>query len=305
MTENTECGLKIMLGFDCDRPRGDFIQTKEGMEMAKRKIQSLKKISSTLEELKIPRTFFVCGKFLQSMNSVFGKEEMKKAFGIKSPLVEIGDHSYSHNIVKKIKTRPDKIPITPEEVIEEFQKNTGVFKEIFDLKIPNRAYRTPLGHHNGLQGEDELLRRLKKIGVNYVSSDLRDENDELNPPLENKDGTPRQPYFYKNGLLEIPSIGWQDTVFSKTSKTPTFGKIPDTYEEIIDYYKELFDKAVKIAKKNKKVYFLGLVLHPYDNSFYNADNKFFYDIFEIVKDMNADFLKYEDTASIFLNRKIS
>jgi len=296
---NKKNNLKIMVGFDCDRPRGNFILTEEGMKIAKRKRQSLKKISETLEELKIPRTFFVCGEFLQSMSNVFGNEEMKKIFDIKSSLVEIGDHSFSHNVVKKIKTRPDKIPISPQKVFEEFQKNTKIFKEIFDLEIPNRSFRTPLGHYNGLQGEEDLLDKLKEIGVKYVSSDLRDENDGLNPKLENKNGIMREPYFYHNGLLEIPSSGWQDTVFSKTSKTPILEKIPENYKEIIEYYKQLFHKANKIANKNKKIYFLGLVLHPYDNSFYNENDKFFHDIFKIVKNMNAEFLKYEDVISIF------
>ena len=132
-----------------------------------------------------------------------------------------------------------------------------------------------------------------------MSSDLRDEKDGLNPKLENKNGIMREPYFYHNGLLEIPSSGWQDTVFSKTSKTPILEKIPENYKEIIEYYKQLFHKANEIANKNKKIYFLGLVLHPYDNSFYNENDKFFHDIFKIVKNMNAEFLKYEDVISIF------
>lgn len=302
MIERNDYGLKIMLGFDCDRPRGDFIKTEEGMRMAQRKIKSLQEISKTLQELEIPRTFFVCGQFLESMSSLFGKGEIKKVFGIDSSLVEIGDHSYSHSVVKKIKTRPDKIPITPEEVVEEFKKNTKIFKEIFDLNITKRAFRTPLGHSNGLEGENKILNKLRDLGVKYVSSDLRDENDGLKPPLENKDKTPRQPYFYENGLLEIPSMGWQDTVFSKTSKTPTQEKIPESYEEIIEYYDRLFREANEIAQKNNIVYFLGLVLHPYDNSFYNKDNKFFCDIYNIVKGLKADFCKYEDVASSF-NRK--
>lgn len=299
MNENNDCGLKIMLGFDCDRPRGDFIKTEKGMSMAQRKIKSLQEISKTLQELEIPRTFFVCGQFLESMSALFGTGRMKKVFDIDSSLVEIGDHSYSHSVVKKIKTRLDKIPITPEEVIKEFKKNTKIFEEVFGLNITKRSFRTPLGHSNGLEGENEILNALHKLGVKYVSSDLRDENDGLNPPLENKDKTPRQPYFYENGLLEIPSMGWQDTVFSKTSKTPTQEKIPESYEDIIEYYHTLFHDAKEIGKKNKIVYFLGLVLHPFDNSFYNKDNKFFYDIYNIAKGLKADFCKYEDVVSSF------
>ena len=288
-----------MLGFDCDRPRGKFIKTEEGTNMAKIKLNSLKCISETLEELNIPRTFFVCGQFLESMATVFGNAKMKEVFCVNSPYVEIGDHSYSHNVVKKILTRPDKIPISPEDLENEFNKNTEIFKDIFGLSIPNRSYRTPLGHAGGIKDNEKLQKKLKEIGVKYVSSDLRDSNDGLNPSLLNKDNTPRQPYFYKNGLLEIPSAGWQDTVFSKTSKTPTNVKTPETYEEIINYYDELFQKASNITKEKNQDYFLGLVLHPYDNSFYNQNNRFFYDLNNIATKINAEFCKYEDVVLNF------
>ena len=61
---------------------------------------------------------------------------------------------------------------------------------------------------------------LHRLNIPYVSSDLRDENNSLHPKLVTNEGVLRQPYRYKNGLLEIPSVGWQDTVFSGTSATP-------------------------------------------------------------------------------------
>ena len=49
----------LLLGFDCDRPRDAFIYSKEGSEMAERKLNSITQISNVLNELKLPRTFFV------------------------------------------------------------------------------------------------------------------------------------------------------------------------------------------------------------------------------------------------------
>ena len=37
---NTEPNVRIMLGFDCDRPRGSLITSQKGSEMAERKINS-------------------------------------------------------------------------------------------------------------------------------------------------------------------------------------------------------------------------------------------------------------------------
>ena len=188
LKNSKKSNLKIMLGFDCDRPRGKFIKTEEGAYMAKSKFNSLHCISETLEELEIPRTFFICGQFLESMAMMFGKEEMKKSFCINSPYVEIGDHSYSHSTVKKILTRPDKIPISPEEVENEFKKNTDIFKNIFGLNIPNRSYRTPLGHADGLKDNEKLQDQYytcKKIGIEMVIAEAQDKLMDSINTLEN------------------------------------------------------------------------------------------------------------------------
>ena len=120
-----------MIGFDCDRPRGSFISSNKGQEMASQKILSLEKINKILEKEEISRTYFICGNFIESMINNFGSKRIKNAFNSKSKLVEIGDHSYSHKIVKKIKTRPDKLPANFKEIKEEFQINTDLFQKHF------------------------------------------------------------------------------------------------------------------------------------------------------------------------------
>ena len=303
-----EPNVVVMLGFDCDRPRDAFIISKEGSEMAERKIKSIQQISDTLNQLKISRTFFICGHFLQSMNYKYGSEKLKQAFNIKNKLVEIADHSYSHNVLKSIVTRPDKIPMTPEKVFEEFQLNTTIFNEIFGISIPSRGFRTPLGHYQGLTGETSLLNKMKEVGVKYISSDLRGVNDSINAPLIHPDGTPRQPYSYENGILEIPSMGWQDVIFSPyVSHVAKFEIVPEgvpySYEKIIEYYKQTISEAKKIANDSGKPYFLGLCQHPYDTSFYSNGGKFFVDLKNIVEDVNGFFFSYDDVDNYFKNQK--
>ena len=70
----------LLLGFDCDRPRDAFIYSKEGSEMAERKLNSITQISNVLNELKLPRTFFVCGHFLKSMNYKYNSKKLKQSF---------------------------------------------------------------------------------------------------------------------------------------------------------------------------------------------------------------------------------
>ena len=270
--------------------------------MANRKFESMQKISNELQDLEIPRTFFICGQFLESMAKKFGDKSIQNAIMSDSMLVEIGDHTYSHNILKPIATRSDKTPSSLSQIKDEYDINTKLFQEILNLKITCRGFRTPLGHYNGLTGEEELLDLLKDLKIKYVSSDLRDEKESLNPPLKNINGTPRQPYRYHNGLLEIPTMGWQDTVFSGTTRTALFEKVPGSYNEIISYYKKLFNDAKNIVEENNMSYFLGLTMHPYDNSFYNQDRHLFKEIFNIIEKLEGRFSTYEMVYNNFLDK---
>ncbi len=296
--EHSEPNVRVMLGFDCDRPRNSLIVSQKGNEMAERKIKSIKLISKELEKLKIPRTFFICGHFLESMDYKYGSKLLQDSFDVKSNFVEIADHSYSHNVVKKIESRPDKIPLSPSQLKEEYQKNTSIFEEILKIEIPKRGFRTPLGHYCGLNGENSLLDKIVNAEITYISSDLRGPGDSLYADLKYPDGQLRQPYRYENGLLEIPSIGWQDTIFSQPEYISKFHKIPEdtpsSYEEIMEYYRELIKKAYEISLEQNRDYFLGLCLHPYDTSFYNKDEKFFSDLNSILKETDSTFCKYND-----------
>ena len=83
---------------------------------------------------------------------------------------------------------------------------------------------------------------------------------------------------YENGLLEIPSIGWQDTAFSQNSSTDLYEIPPTTYSDIIEYYQNLFLEAKQLSEKLNRDIFLGLVMHPYDVSFYDLNNSLFLDL---------------------------
>ena len=291
--------VRVMIGFDCDRPRGSFISSDRGQKMANQKILSLETINKVLEKEQISRTYFICGNFFESMINNFGPERVKKVFNSKSKLVEIGDHSYSHKIVKRIKTRPDKLPANFKEVKEEFQTNTNLFQKHFSKDFVSRGYRTPLGHKDGLKGEFKLLDTFKNLNVKYISSDLRDRNDSLHPKLIEENGNIRQPYRYENGLLEIPAIGWQDTAFSGTSSTKLFEKPPTNFLEILTYYSDLFVKANQLSQKLERDIFLGLVMHPYDVSFYDKDNSFFPKLKRKLEAVGGSFHKYNEVSNHF------
>ena len=302
INKKSKPSVRAMIGFDCDRPRGSFISSEKGSKMAERKINSIERINTILEKLSIPRTYFLCGQFAESMANKYGADRIQKAFNPVSKLVELCDHSYSHKIMKKIETRHDKIPITHSLVKEEFEINTELFQSIFPaVNIEKRGFRTPLGHKDGLKGEFKLLDTLKRLEIKYVSSDLRDVNNSLHPKLITEDGKIRQPYRYENGLLEIPAIGWQDTAFSGTSSTKLFESPPKTFAEIIEYYGQLFNEGKKLSEKIGRDIFVGLVLHPYDVSFYDKENLFFEKLKEQLEKSGGTFHTYGEVSAHYHN----
>ena len=289
----TQPGVRVMIGLDCDQPRGIFVASREGSERAWEMLRCLNRLSGLLETMMVPRAFFVGGLFLESMEYVYGTDSLRRALQVDSSLVEIADHGYSHSVLRQVESRPDKLPISSRQAIREYEGNTRLFARILGQDLQGRGYRAPLGHCRGLRGQYDLLDRFRRAGIKYVSSDLRGLGDSLLSPLRWADWMPRQPYRYENGLLEIPSHGWQDTAFFGRSRTPT-GDVPGTYQKIIAYYRFLLRSAQQIATEYDRDYFVGLALHPHMIALYDADGCFFPDLYDMVTGMNGSFCKYED-----------
>ena len=292
-----------MIGLDCDRPRGAFINTPQGQEMALRKIVSLEKINEILNHLCIPRTYFICGQFLESMVDIWGINVIREAFSPNSELTEIADHTYSHSILKPIPTRPDKQVISPEQAVDEYRKNTSLFSTVFGFNNAERGLRAPLGYYQGLKGEEKIIELYLKEGVKYISSDLRNELNSIHVQLVDEYNNIRQPYYYKCGLLEIPSHGWHDTAFSNNSKTPIYEKCPACLEEIKNYYENLICHALSLSCSLGKKIFLGFVMHPYDISFYDMGNQLFYYLNNLQLTNRIQFCTYQDALNWYKNNQ--
>ena len=299
--DGEEPRVRLLISFDCERPRGEKLDTEEGLAAAERKLRSLDTIRNLLNENSIPRTYFICGSFLVSMVLKYGNDKMKDLFDPDNELVEIADHSYSHQVSKAILTRPDKEPLKAKEVLEEYQRNTEIFQDIFGKDLNGRGFRTPLGHRYGLQGKYRLLDLLKGEGVAYVSSALRDENDSLNPKFV-RDQIPRQPYRYENGMLEIPSHGWQDTVFTGKSNTTLFEDPPTSVDEILDHYRDLITKASDIVTKYQRDYFLSLLFHPLSLEEYGPALAILEPLIKMAQDNGATFHLHQEVMEHYNNK---
>ena len=285
-------GLTISFGFDCDYPRGiDFIRTQEGKTKLDSTVKGLEFIRDNCNRLRIPRTYFICGQFLNSIIDSLGLVKGINLFEPNSNLVEIGNHTWDHQVIIPLKSRPDKVPMTKEQRQVNIEKTNKLIEDSLGLEMIY-GFRTPLGHPSGLHQYKEILNELKSLGFVYISSWLRDKKGSINPKLVKSYKNLRQPFYYPNRLLEIPTHGWHDTAFTRNTKTKLFSIPPHTYFEIINYYKNLFFEAGKISKTTQ-VFNLALVLHPSEILTY-ARYDFFDYLFEFSKELTAKFVKYID-----------
>jgi len=276
--------LYVSFGFDCDIPRGlEFIKTPEGKVALKKAVKGLELIKDNF--IDTPLTYFICGLYFDTLVQSLGVESARDLFLIDS--AEIGNHGWSHDVVAPIPSRPDKNPLSPNLLREELIKTNQFLREILHLDI--HGFRTPLGHFEGLREFPEVVEVINEVGFSYVSSDLRDRNNGLEPPLM-MEGSLRQPYEYHNGLVEIPSQGWQDTAFTGTSKTPKYAQPPTTPQEILDYYDRLCSTAKDLAERYR-VYYLSLVMHPVDLSVY-GENDFLKRLMDIISKFEGSIVDY-------------
>jgi peptidoglycan/xylan/chitin deacetylase (PgdA/CDA1 family) len=282
--------LSVSFGFDCDIPRGiEFVKTERGQEMLKETVMALEFIAEECTTLEIPRTYFICGEFLESLLYSVGSMRIKELFMPQSELTEIGNHTWSHDVVSQIPTRPDKIPMDQDLILPEITKTNDYLSQVLGVNKVN-GLRTPLGHPYGLKDSPKVLDVIKDGGFKYISSDIRCSRGGIEPPLVDEKESPRQPYIYPNGLIEVPSQGWHDTAFGGKSKTPYFAQPPTTYKEIIGYYNNLIEKAGQLSMKFGN-YFLTLVMHPIEVQGY-AERDFFAKIKKSVEYMDGHFITY-------------
>ncbi|MBU1051162.1 MAG: hypothetical protein KJ718_01265 [Nanoarchaeota archaeon] len=254
--------VNLLWGFDTERPYGEIVNTEDGAIERRANLEFIMKLNGLMDTHEAGRTFFILGDYLEKSAAQLGQEYLRVVFQPSNPLIEICQYSYSHVTVAPIDTRPDKEPVSIEELKEDLVKADETIKRLLGVnKIA--GLRTPLGYpHRSLEKSPRVLELLKGVGLKYVSSSLRDSNWGINAPLE-ENGQLRQPFTYQNGLIEIPPHGWQDTAFTGTSKTKGTEGYPTTTEGIVRHYLELFEEANNLSEKTGCPVFVGLCMHPW------------------------------------------
>ncbi len=288
--------LTILYGFDAERPYGEFGADKKGRQQRETNLSIVEKINNVLNQANMGRTFFILGAYLDQSAEQLGVDHLKTAFSIGNPLVEIAQHTYTHPVIANIPTRPDKQPISAEELKNELERaEQSIVKH---LGVKPQGLRTPLGYAKGLQTHPDVLDVLKTSGLSYVSSSLRDNNGGLNAPLV-EDGLLRQPFRYANGLVEVPSHGWQDTSFTGTSKTQGTTSFPTDLEGIFEHYKTILTQGQRISEESGQDIFIGLCMHPWAIAKYDPELNTVQSLVELSQEKGYEGKKYSEVLNKF------
>lgn len=286
--------VNLLLGFDTERPYGPFGETEEGKKLREKHLITGAKLNELLNKYNTQRTFFMLGTYIQQSLDQVGQKGLIEVYQPQNSLVEIAQHTYSHPILAPIKTRPDKQPISSEQLSSELKLADTLIKVVLKLEQPIIGLRTPLGYANGLLDQQKITKILFQHGLFYVSSDLRDEDDGLNAPLVKKDGDLRQPFKYMQGIWELPSHGWQDSAFTGESKTKGATDYPKTIKDITDHYIQILKQAKEISERRGSDIFIGLCMHPWAITIYDPKLEVLENLIKFSKDNGVHLLNYRE-----------
>ncbi len=285
----------LSLGFDTERPYGNFAYTPEGKDLRKKQIEFVAKINEEYDKLGAPRTFFILGHYLDASLDEFSQEHLQQIYDKSNLLIELQQHSYSHLIFRPIKGRDDAV-VGAGEFIEDLSNANETIEKILDVK-PD-GLRVPIGYDQDMSNQTEILQGLKKLGIRYISSVTRSK-DSMNAPF----GKDKQPHHYGKeeypDIAEIPSHGWQDAIFTPENTRKLLQKGPFSPKGIIEHYEGLFADARKI---NSDFVSVGLSLHPWAMMEYDPKLEIHKHLIGSAREKGFEIVTYGKVADIVLSQ---
>jgi len=181
----------FLLGYDIEAPPERSEETRHFLNTA----------GEMHRNLGAPCTFFVCGKTLEANAEEFRK--VRRGY----PFIDIQQHTYSHILLKSLVQKLDspwadgdtgKVFLEKgttvykgeslQRIAEEVSKTSALLKDI--LGVECAGLTTPYGFYRGLADRPDILEILDKLGIKFVRSWSRNENDWVPLSLD------IQPFFY-------------------------------------------------------------------------------------------------------------
>ncbi|WP_147339553.1 polysaccharide deacetylase family protein [Actinomadura spongiicola] len=255
----------VLVGFDCDCPRIQYGVSGGQEHLHHTVLGVMERITDLLLRAGAGHTYFLNGGFLELARHL--GTEARLAAVLDADPVEAGDHGYSHRPYVPVAGRPDYRPLDVTEIELELQLTRRLLERV--CPRPAVGVRTPLGHPGGLREHDTITESLKRQGVRYVSSDLRDPDSRPHAALVDGSGAARQPYRYRNGLLEMPSHGHHDSHFERAARAAP--DRADVRRQAYEHYRRLIEDAATLAVGRDHPVYVGLVLHPSSIAWYDPD----------------------------------
>jgi hypothetical protein len=154
--------------------------------------------------LDVPATFFLLGKCVERSPKIF-------EILLKNSLFEIQQHTYSHVLFKTVCQQNDKgIQVFPGGTLEEIEAELRKANEVIEkhLGVKCTGVAGPFNYYRGLSDRLDILEIIHKIGLKYIRTYGRNENDWFPVSLN------QQPFWYSPQgypqILEVMIHGWQD-----------------------------------------------------------------------------------------------
>lgn len=283
--------INLSFGFYSEMPYGKLAETNVGKEARIKELDITSRINHLFDSFKASRTYFMLGDFLEKSKAHVGEESLKEIYNVENPLIEVSQHTQTHVIFRAISRRNDKKAVSHDEFIDDVIKANETIRKV--LNTTPKGLGTPLGYHHDMSDVPKLVKRLKEIGIGYISSDLRNEQT-----TEGILTAQRQPHKYKNinipDVVEIPSHGFQDTIFIPY-KAKAYGVSVLSKTEIIEHYLTLFNQAKEISYGSGDI-FIALCLHPWAISQYDPNLEVLKNIITTSMDKKINILSYNEIA---------
>jgi peptidoglycan/xylan/chitin deacetylase (PgdA/CDA1 family) len=291
----------LSFGYDDERPYGSWADTPAGRELRKKNLDLVTRLTKTLDSEHMPRTFFLLGHYVERCIDDFSADTLRGIYNVDNPLNDLQQHTYSHQVFRKIPFSPDRRIITPVEFIADVKRANQVLGDI--LSITPKGLRTPVGYSQDLSDMPEILQGLDALRFCYVSSDLQGRG-----VFEAAFTADRQPHAYDNAghpdLVEIPCHGFQDSVFTMEQATKLLNRDkPHNAEEIFVHYAEVFDKAQKMASETGNAVYVSLCMHPWAVAEYDPELKIHRRLIEDARNRGMSIISYSDVADRILSSK--
>ncbi len=252
--------VKLAFGYDDERPYGQLADTEAGLDLRRRNLFFVRKLMEFFDSKKLPRTFFILGQYLDRCLDTFSKQQLREIYVYGRYMCELQQHSYSHPLIKPLPGYSKQI-LSAEEFAQDVQRAKKIIQEV--LGRTTIGIRIPNGYTTGLHDAMEVAKRLSELGFVYVSSMLKGSGESLQAELTLE----RQPHLYEipgsRNIVEIPSHGWQDVIFTKEKAQALLGSEPAEPDEIKNHFTDLLRKGLELSRVQPRPVYICLCLHPW------------------------------------------